>query len=212
MKLQYITQDTPELTHQEQIASACAAGVQWVQLRIKKLPYNDCLQIARESLEITRKFSAKLIVNDYLDLALEAKADGVHLGKEDVPVAVARKMAPAGFIIGGTANTFADVEKLAQEGVTYIGCGPYKFTTTKEKLSPILGLQGYRSILQQCRKGNINTPIVAIGGILPGDVPALLQTGIYGVAVSAAITNSPDKPDIVNDFLQHLENSRAANF
>ena len=96
-------------------------------------------------------------------------------------------MSRAGFIIGGTANTFDDIRRLAEQGADYIGCGPYRFTTTKQKLSPVLGLEGYGRLLQQMREAQIHVPLVAIGGITEADIPALLQTGVQGIALSGSI-------------------------
>jgi len=205
MNFQYITQEIPNISHQELVVSACEAGVKWVQLRMKNRPYNECLQVAKESLAITRKYGAKLIINDFLEIALAVGADGVHLGKEDMPVSEAKKAAPAGFIIGGTANTFEDIKKLAEEGANYIGCGPFKFTNTKKKLSPILGLEGYREILRLCRLQKIASPVIAIGGIVPSDIPSLKETGVYGIAVASALTNAADKTQMVRDIYQLLE-------
>lgn len=199
MNFQYITQELPNISHQELVASACQAGAKWVQLRMKNRPYDESLQVARESLAITRKFGATLIINDSLEIALAVGADGVHLGKEDMPVSEAKKSAPAGFIIGGTANAFEDIKKLAGEGVSYIGCGPFRFTKTKEKLSPILGLEGYRELLLRCRLEKIETPVVAIGGIVPADIPSLMETGIYGIAIASALTKAADKMQMVSE-------------
>ena len=208
MNFQYITQEIPNTSHQELVESACNAGVKWVQLRMKNRPYDECLQIARESLAISRKFGATLIINDYFEIALTVGADGVHLGKEDMPVSEAKMKAPAGFIVGGTANTFEDIEKLVNEGASYVGCGPYRFTTTKEKLSPVLGLEGYQELLQRCKLKNITIPIVAIGGIKLTDVPMLIKAGIFGVAVASALSNAGDKAKMVSQFNQLLESQQ----
>ena len=96
-------------------------------------------------------------------------------------------MLGAKFIIGGTANTFADVQRLAAAGVDYVGLGPIRFTSTKEKLSPMLGLAGYAEILQQCRAAGLTVPIVGIGGIILADVGALRATGLHGIAVAGSI-------------------------
>lgn len=117
----------------------------------------------------------------------------MHLGKHDMPVAEARRLLGNGFIIGGTANTFDDVKMHYEAGADYIGCGPFRFTTTKKNLSPILGLEGYRRIVSQMKEAGINLPIVAIGGITREDIPAILQTGITGVALSGTILRA-DNP------------------
>ena len=117
----------------------------------------------------------------------------MHLGKHDMPVAEARRLLGNGFIIGGTANTFDDVKMHYEAGADYIGCGPFRFTTTKKNLSPILGLEGYRRIVSQMKEAGINLPIVAIGGITREDIPAILQTGVTGVALSGTILRA-DNP------------------
>jgi thiamine-phosphate pyrophosphorylase len=86
------------------------------------------------------------------------------------------------------------------EGVDYIGLGPFRFTSTKEKLSPVLGLEGYQQIMHKVKAAGIQLPIVAIGGILPGDVPGLRAAGIHGVAISGAITNAEDQKAEVEKF------------
>jgi thiamine-phosphate pyrophosphorylase len=208
--LQYITQDIPAVSHQQLVESACAAGIKWVQLRTKHYCFDDCRKIAEESLAITKNYGAKLIINDFLEVALAVKANGVHLGKEDMAIPIAKKMIPPGFILGGTANNFEDVKRLASEGVHYIGLGPYKFTATKAKLSPILGISGYHKIMDQVRGSNITTPIVAIGGILSGDVNELMQTGIAGIAVSSAISYATDKKAIITQFNKGLNSDKKA--
>lgn len=192
-RLHYITQDSPNKSHTQLIEEACVSGADWVQLRLKNKPYKEWKEIAVESLKICKKYNAKLIINDNLALAMEIGANGVHLGKEDMPTFKAREIAGKNFIIGGTANTFEDIKTHAKAGVDYIGLGPFRFTSTKEKLSPVLGLEGYNNIIEKCLKENISVPVIAIGGIMPNDVESLVKTGIYGIAVASAITHSEDK-------------------
>lgn len=200
MHLQYITQDLKEKSHPELAEEACRAGINWVQLRVKNKSYEEWQEIARQIKEVTDKFSAKLIINDSLEIALAVKAHGVHLGLSDLPVLKAKELAPKGFIIGGTANTFEDIKIRVMEGVDYIGLGPFRFTTTKKKLSPTLGVEGYKTILQQCISKGIAVPIIAIGGIVPEDVPELMRIGLSGIAISSAISLAKDKKKIVEEF------------
>ena len=116
----------------------------------------------------------------------------MHLGKNDMPIREARQLLGPDFIIGGTANTFADVVLHYESTADYIGCGPFRFTTTKQKLAPVLGLDGYRSIVSQMREANINIPIVAIGGITEADIPDILATGITGIALSGTVLRADD--------------------
>ncbi|MDJ0366243.1 thiamine phosphate synthase [Hymenobacter sp. H14-R3] len=180
-KLQYIA------TTAQAAGLACQGGVRWVQLRVKNLPPTEWRQRALATQAACRQYGSTLIINDNPALALEIGADGVHLGQQDMPPAEARALLGPGFIIGGTANTFADIEALVAAGVNYIGLGPFRFTTTKEKLSPILGLAGYAEIMAQCRATGITVPIVGIGGVGLADMAALWATGVHGVAVSGAI-------------------------
>ncbi|UOQ69842.1 thiamine phosphate synthase [Hymenobacter volaticus] len=188
----------------EQAEQACAGGVRWVQLRVKNTPAAAWEEVARATQQVCRHYGATLIINDNPALVRTIGADGVHLGKEDMPPAEARALLGAGPIIGGTANTFEDVQRLAVAGVDYIGMGPFRFTTTKQNLSPILGLEGYQAVLGQARAAGIRTPIIAIGGILIADVPALLAAGLHGVAVSGAIAHAAEPAAEAALFLEQL--------
>lgn len=203
-RLHYITQAIPGYTHAQLAARACAGGVDWVQLRLKQASAEQWQQEARDTLAVCRQHGARLIINDNVELAREIDADGVHLGKTDMPPARARQLLGAGKIIGGTANTLADIEALAEAGVDYIGLGPYRFTTTKENLSPVLGLAGYQQLLAQCRRRGLQLPIIAIGGLIPADVVPLRQAGVYGLAVSAAINKSADPVAAARKLVQAL--------
>jgi thiamine-phosphate pyrophosphorylase len=183
---------------------ACRGGVRWVQLRVKNLSAAAWQQRALDVQAVCRHHGATLIINDNPALALALGADGVHLGKQDMNPAEARALLGPGFIIGGTANTFADIEGLVAAGVDYIGLGPFRFTATKEKLSPILGLVGYTEIMAQYRAAGFTTPIVGIGGVELADIPALRAAGLHGVAVSGAIGSAADPTDAARLFVTEL--------
>ena len=188
---------------------ACRGGVRWVQLRVKNLPAAEWRQRALDVQAVCRHHGATFIINDNPQLAREIGADGVHLGKQDMPPAEARALLGPDFIIGGTANTFADIEGLAAAGVDYIGLGPFHFTTTKEKLSPILGLSGYAEIMAQCRAAGFTTPVVGIGGVELADVAALLATGLHGVAVSGAIGGAASPTEAARLFVEELSSPQS---
>ena len=197
-RLHYIT-TTPEAAE-----LACQGGVRWVQLRVKNQPHAAWKQLAQDTQAVCRRYGATLLINDNPRLAQEIGADGVHVGAADMPAAEARAMLGARFIIGGTANTFADVQRLAAAGVDYVGLGPFRFTRTKDKLSPILGLAGYAHVLAQSRAAGIEMPIVGIGGVVLADVPALLATGLHGVAVSGAIGAAADPTEAARQLVNEL--------
>jgi thiamine-phosphate pyrophosphorylase len=173
---------------------ALEAGCKWIQLRMKDVAVETVRQLAEELKKACENHHALLIIDDYVEVAREVKADGVHLGKNDMPIEEARKLLGEGFIIGGTANTFEDVKRHYEAGADYLGIGPFRFTTTKKNLSPVLGLEGYRNIKQQMIEADIILPAVAIGGITVEDIPAILATGIEGIAMSGAILQAHD-PD-----------------
>lgn len=203
-KLHYISQPASDGSHLTAIKNALSSGCKWIQLRIKDESKAQILAQAVDAVTLCRAYNAKLIVNDHPEIALKAGADGVHLGLDDVPVSEARIIVGSDFIIGGTANTFAHVSQRVAEGVDYIGLGPYRFTTTKKKLSPVLGLDGYESILRHCEEKQIQVPIIAIGGITAADVSLIAGTGIYGVAVSGAITHAADCRATVSAIYKYL--------
>lgn len=196
--LHYIT------TNAQAAELACRGGVRWVQLRVKNLPAAEWRQRALDVQAVCQHHGATFLINDNPALALEIGADGVHLGKQDMPPMEACALLGPDFIIGGTANTFADIEGLAEAGVDYIGLGPFRFTTTKEKLSPILELAGYAEIMAQCRVAGFTVPIIGIGGVELADVAALLATGLHGVAVSGAIGGAANPTEAAQLFVEEL--------
>ncbi|NLR59725.1 thiamine phosphate synthase [Chitinophaga polysaccharea] len=205
--LHYISQ-TPHIDH---IKAACDAGCKWIQLRIKNESPATVLPVAEAAKVICDRYQARLIINDYPQIAIAVDAAGVHVGKLDMSVAAARDIAGPELIIGGTANTLEDILQHVQDGASYVGVGPFRFTTTKQNLSPILGLQGYQSIMQQLRERNISIPVIAIGGILSEDIPALLETGIHGIAVSGLISAAMDKRAVVHHIQAQLNQTATWN-
>ena len=185
--IQFITHYTERYTYLDSVRIALEGGCRWIQLRMKDVSSVEILPIALEALALCRKHNATFIIDDHVENAKQIEADGVHLGKSDMSITEARKILGKDFIIGGTANTFEDVQMLYKAGANYIGCGPFRYTTTKKNLSPVLGLEGYRHIVSQMEEKGIQLPIVAIGGITKEDIPSLMQTGINGIAISGSI-------------------------
>lgn len=190
--LQFISHYTEKYSYLDSIRLALAGGCKWIQLRMKDASVDEIRPIALETQKLCKEAGATLIIDDHVALVKEIKADGVHLGKMDMPVAEARELLGKDFIIGGTANTFEDVKLHYESGASYIGCGPFRFTTTKKKLSPVLGLEGYRDVVGQMKAEGIDLPIVAIGGITKDDIPAIMQTGVTGIALSGYVLRADD--------------------
>lgn len=190
--LQFISHYTDRYSYLDSIRMALAGGCRWVQLRMKDVTDDEIRPVALEAQKLCKEAGATFIIDDHVELVKEIQADGVHLGKMDMPIADARKLLGEDFIIGGTANTFEDVKSHYEAGANYIGCGPFRFTTTKKKLSPVLGLDGYRQIVSQMRQAGISLPIVAIGGITAEDIPDIMQTGVTGIALSGTVLRAAD--------------------
>ncbi|MBP3353880.1 MAG: thiamine phosphate synthase [Bacteroidales bacterium] len=206
--LQFITNKTDRYNHIDGAKLALEGGCKWIQLRMKNYPKSEIIEVAKEINKLCKQYNAILIIDDYPDIAMEVKADGVHLGKNDMNPIEARNLMGEEYIIGGTANSFEDIQRLIAANVDYIGLGPYRFTKTKEKLSPILGIKGYEDIINKCKEHNYKTPIVAIGGIEIEDIPSLVKMGVNGVAISGYILNSENPTLITNKIIDTLYENR----
>lgn len=209
-RLQFITHHTDCYSYVDSARLALEGGCRWVQLRMKGAEQGELEEAARLVQRMCRESGATFIIDDDVLLAKRIGADGVHLGKEDMPVAEARAILGAEAIIGATVNSFDDVEaQLLSSRPDYFGCGPFRFTTTKKRLAPTLGVEGYVEIISRMRAKNIAIPLVAIGGITKADIPLLLATGVDGIALSGSVlqADNPAKEmqEIVS-IINHLNN------
>ncbi len=203
--LQFITHHTDRYNTIESAEIALEGGCRWIQLRMKDASQAGLEITAVQLKALCWELGATFIIDDHVDVCKRVKADGVHLGKSDMCPAEARKILGDKIIIGGTANTFEDIETLVDKGVDYIGLGPFRFTSTKKNLSQILGLEGYAKIRQQCQEAGINIPIVAIGGITKEDIPALTELG-YGIALSSTILQAEDPVEETKEIIDLMKN------
>ena len=241
VRLQFITHFTEKYSYLDSAMMALEGGCRWIQLRMKDAGEAEIERVARLVLPECRRRGAVFVIDDHVELALRVGADGVHLGKNDMPVDEARRMAgeffgkqavsdkqsvasrqaderqgqspcllvsdcssAENFIIGGTANTFEDVQRLAAQGADYIGCGPFRFTTTKKNLAPMLGIDGYRNILSQMKEHGIELPLVAIGGITSDDIPLLMAAGVSGIALSGSILRAESPVEEMKKVIEKL--------
>lgn len=204
--LLFITHQTEQYTYLESVEVALRGGCKHIQLRMKDVSLDEVMIVAQEAKSRCDHYDACLYINDYVDVCKQIGARGVHLGKTDILPSEARTMLGNDFIIGGTANTFADICCLLSEGVDYIGLGPFRFTTTKKNLSPVLGLDGYADIINRCKENNVSVPISAIGGIMADDIPSILQTGIDGIASSSMILKAKNPVDETRFIIEIINN------
>jgi thiamine-phosphate pyrophosphorylase len=203
-KLQYISQGNTIEEQLYNIHKALDNGCDWIQLRFKNQNKYEIFTLAEAVKMLCEEYLATFIINDYVSVAKQLDADGIHLGLSDSSIDEARFIIGKTKIIGGTANTWDDVLQRTAEKCDYIGLGPFQFTATKQNLSPILGLEGYHSIIKQMMVNNIQIPIYAIGGIEVENIDLLMQTGIHGIAVSSLITHSKNLPQLINQLNEKL--------
>lgn len=203
-KLQYISQGETVEKQLHNIHQALDAGCNWIQMRFKNQTSEKRFVLAEAVKILCEEYLANFIVNDDVLLAQKVAADGVHVGLTDMSIPAARAILGNTKIIGATANTFEDVLLQTKNGCDYIGLGPFQFTETKEKLSPILGTEGYVSILNKMKSENITTPVYAIGGITSENIENLMKTGVHGIAVSGIITKSLEKEKLVQQLNDKL--------
>ena len=200
--VQFITHYTDTLTYLDSVRLALEGGCRWIQLRMKEASDAYAEEVARQAQKMCRACGAVFIIDDRVELAARLHADGVHLGKADMPVREARRLLGPGFLIGGTANTFEDVLLHYEGGADYIGCGPFRYTATKQKLAPVLGLEGYRTLIARMRAEGIVLPVVGIGGVTAGDMASLAEAGLGGIALSGSVLRAADSVDEMRRVMQ----------
>lgn len=202
-RVQYVSQGRTLEEQERNINQVLKHGCKWIQLRWKYDRKENFVDMATRIQQKCRLHHAKFIINDHVDIAKALDVDGVHLGLNDMPILSAREILGNKKIIGGTANTLENVKQRISEGCDYIGLGPFRFTTTKEALSPILGIGGYKSIVDSLIAENVNIPtIIAIGGIEEEDILPIKELGLYGVALSTTLTH---QPILFRDFNKRLQ-------
>lgn len=226
VSLQFITHYTERYSYIDSARIALEGGCRWIQLRMKDADETLLEETALIVQKMCKEYDATFIIDDNVHLCKKIKADGVHLGKNDMPIAEARKILGDDFIIGATVNTFDDVIKSTSQRVNkttrqqtlstfpspapvpdYFGCGPFRFTSTKKNLAPILGLDGYREIMKKMKENNIDIPLVAIGGITKDDVPELMKTGIDGIAISGSVLRAENPVETMYNLQLTIHNS-----
>jgi thiamine-phosphate pyrophosphorylase len=206
-KLHYITHDTPHLSHIEQVQLACEAGAKWIQYRCLSKTDEALLQDINAIAEICDDWGTTLIVTDHIHLNGKADIQGFHIEDMDADFIALRKRVGDDITLGGSANTIENLIRLASEGADYAGFGPYALTETKPNNYKLLGVEGYQNAVRELSDQAINLPVLAVGGIKTYDVEALMQTGIYGVAVSGAINFADDFIEAYQDFYTLVKES-----
>ena len=183
----------------EKVETACRSGVTIIQLREKNLTTNQYYQLAKQVKEITDAYQVPLIIDDRLDICLAVDAAGLHIGDDELPVSVARKVLGPEKILGVTAKTVKRALEAETSGADYLGTGAILPTTTKEN-APITLISTLKTICQ-----TIAIPVVAIGGLTSENIDQLIGTGIAGVAVVRDLMQAEDIEAKTQAFLTKLD-------
>ncbi len=205
-KIMFITHFNDKFDYLSGALAVLEGGGKFIQLRMKDASDEQVLDIAKTLRKACDKYNALLTVDDRIHLLDTNLFDGVHLGKNDMPIKEAKQITGDKFLLGATCNTVVDAIEAIKSGADYLGVGPFRFTTTKQKLSPELGLMGYKQIIDKLQNLNFNIPIYSIGGITKNDFKDLKDVGVYGSALSGTILNSDNAIKETSDIIQTWDN------
>ncbi|MEJ5962158.1 thiamine phosphate synthase [Pedobacter immunditicola] len=199
-KLHFITHDLPQKSHVEQAQLACEAGAKWIQYRCLTKTEAELLVDINQIATICDDWGATLIVTDHVHLKGKADIQGFHMEDMDADFLALRNQLGEETTIGGSSNTVEGLIRLWQEGVDYAGFGPFGQTSTKPNTFPLIGMEAYAAAMAALKEVNADLPVLAVGGVTLNDVDALMETGIFGIAVSAAINQADDLRDAYEAF------------
>jgi thiamine-phosphate pyrophosphorylase len=189
-------------SHEELARLGIVGGADTIQLREKGGSTRRMIEVAKRMVAVCRQADVPLIVNDRIDVALAADADGVHLGQSDFPIPHARELLGKDKLIGGSAATLEEARICLAEGADYIGFGPVYVTGSKADAGPVSGPEGLTQVVE-----TIPLPIIAIGGIAAENVPEVMETGAYGIAVISAVCCQIDPEGATRALRDALERS-----
>jgi len=185
------------------VEAALRGGATVIQLREKEASTREFIALGRRLQELCRARQVPLIINDRLDVALVLEADGVHVGQDDMPVALARQLLGPDKIVGATASTPQEAYHAEADGADYLGCNAVFYTPTKTDTGAPLGIEGFRLLVQ-----TVSIPIVAIGGIKATNAAKLIQAGAAGVAVVSAVMAADDPEAAAREICQVVRAAR----
>jgi thiamine-phosphate pyrophosphorylase len=203
--LYVITASIPELgrDHYDVAAAAIEGGATAIQLRVKRRSMSETLKIAKAIHELTQEAGIPLIINDHVGIAMASRAEGLHVGPDDLPVPAALRMLGRGKIVGKSAGRHDEALKAEREGAAYVGVGPIYQTATKASKPPV----GTARITKV--KAIVNIPVIAIGGIDAGNLANCIEAGADGVAVITAVAMAEDMVAATAELRKVLEKARA---
>jgi len=201
----YLTDDIPHLTHIEQVQLACEAGAKWIQYRCLSKADDELLAEINAIAEICDDWGTTLIVTNHIHLNGKADIQGFHIEDVDADFAALRKQVGDDITLGGSANTLEGLIRIAKDGADYANLGPFAATENKPNSYPLITVENYKSITDELKKSGVSFPVLAVAGIKIYDVEELMQTGIYGIAVSGAISFADDFIEAYQDFYEAVK-------
>jgi len=187
-------------SHVDLTRLAIAGGADTIQLRQKTGSTREMIDVAREMKRVCAAAGVAFVVNDRVDVALAADADGVHLGQDDFPIPLARALMGGDRIVGGSASTLEEAIKCYSEGADYVGCGPVYPTTSKHDAGPAGGLSLLREVMART-----SIPVIAIGGITAENAFEVMASGIHGIAVISAVCCQLDPEEATRRLRRAME-------
>lgn len=200
-KFHYLTQDLPGRSHTEQAQIACGAGANWVQYRCMTKADDELISEINSIAEICDEWGATLIITNHYHLLDRVDAQGVHIEDLDADLMEIRQQIGEDKTLGASSTNIERLLFVQQLGVVdYSGYGPFRYTETKPNNKPLLGFEGYRQLQQH----PIEIPVIAVGGIQLADVEHLLETGVYGIAISSAVNLSVEPAGMVKEFYRKI--------
>lgn len=204
-KFHYLTQDLPHRSHAEQSEIACKAGANWIQYRCFTKNDSELITELHHVASICDDWGATLILTDHYHLLDKVDAQGVHLEDMNADFKSIRDIISDEKTLGASSNSIEDIQRIHASGaVDYIGCGPFSVTKTKPNDYPLIGVEGYRVLINKMSELGIDLPLLAVGGINSEDIEPLLGTGIYGIAVSAAVNLASDPGFALKDIYKKI--------
>ena len=203
-KLHFITHDLPHSSHIEQVQVACEAGAKWIQYRCLSKADDELLADINLIAEICDDWGATLIVTNHIHLKGKADIQGFHIEDINADFIALRKQIGEEFTLGGSANTIEQLIKLADDGADYAGFGPFNISSTKPNDYPLIKTDDYANAIENLKSANKDLPVLAVGGVTIADVPALMTTGIFGIAASSAINQAENMYEAYIDFYKAI--------
>ena len=203
-KLHFITHDLPHSSHIEQVQVACEAGAKWIQYRCLSKADDELLADINLIAEICDDWGATLIVTNHIHLKGKADIQGFHIEDINAYFIALRKQIGEEFTLGGSANTIEQLIKLADDGADYAGFGPFNISSTKPNDYPLIKTDDYANAIENLKSANKDLPVLAVGGVTIADVPALMTTGIFGIAASSAINQAENMYEAYIDFYKAI--------